>query len=64
MRDDLAERLIAAIEANTQAQLEMAKAITDMADQSAALVEIVASGGEASEDEPATDLAGNPIRTT
>lgn len=64
MTPEQAERLIAAIEANTQAQLEMAKAITDMADQSAALIEVVSSGGEEEGDEPATDLAGNPIRTT
>lgn len=58
------ERLIAAVEANTQAQTKLAEAVADMADQSAALIELVASGQDADEDSPAVDLAGNPIRPT
>lgn len=60
------DRLIGAIEANTQAVLEMAKAATDMADQSAALIELVASTDGGVEEAPAQggpelDLAGRPI---
>lgn len=66
MSPEQAERLIAAIEANTQAQIEVAKAITDMADQSAALIELVASTGDDQDGAPAQeapelDLAGRPI---
>lgn len=66
MTPEQTERLIAAIEANTQAQLEMAKAIIDMADQSAALIELVGSTGGGGDDAPAQegpelDLAGRPI---
>lgn len=66
MSPEQAERLIAAIEANTKAQVEMAKAITDMADQSAALIELVASSDGGGDDAPAQegpelDLAGRPI---
>lgn len=66
MTPEQAERLIAAIEAKTKAQIEMAKAITDMADQSAALIELVAStdgGGEETpaQEGPELDLAGRPI---
>ena len=63
--EDQLERLIAAIEANTQAQLEMAKAVTDMADQSAALIDLMANtgvdDGGGTTALPELDLAGRPV---
>lgn len=54
------ERLVTAIEANTHAQLQVAEAVGDMADQAAGLIQMVAQGEEDPE-EPTTDMAGKPI---
>ena len=63
MTSEQFERLVTAIEANTQAQREMAEAITDLADQAAGLIQMVAQGEEDPE-EPTVDMAGKPIRTS
>lgn len=57
------ERLIQAIEANTQAQLALADSVGHMADQCAQAIDMMAGAEDEQDDTaPALDMAGRPIK--